>query len=154
MAYTNENYVKEQAENVKSISYFLRYAMFFIINGVFVLLYIRYKERIRKHSDLFRLFNFSLLMMASANFISVIPSGIRFLSLSALYSLTFMVFYFQREGIFEKEKLLIHISVPVFLFSSFGYIRLGFNTIDIITVIGNPVVAFFNETRVALIELL
>lgn len=153
MAYTNESYVQEQAENAKSFSYLLRYTMFFIINSLFVIFYLRYKDVIKSSFEMDRLFCFSLLIMAAANFISIIPSGMRFMSLSALYSITFLFFYFQRYGLLKREKLFLHISVPVFILSSFGYIRLGLNTIDIVAIVGNPVVAFFNDSRVALIEL-
>jgi len=155
MAYTNEEYVLEQAENIKSISYIMRYLMFFIINTLFAIFYLKFRNQIKSDVYFNNLFCFTLLIMAATNFISIVPSGIRFLSLSALFSLTFMFFYFQRYGIPKKYKLLLDISVPVFIISSLGYLRLGLNTIDIIMVIGNPIIALYDTvTRVALIDLL
>src|SRR5690606_22641678 len=96
LAYTDGAYVAEIEESVKSISYYLRFLMFFFLNLTFTIIYLKKRRQIKEHHDLFSLFSFCLLIMAAANFISIIPSGIRFVYLSSTFSFGFIFLYLQR----------------------------------------------------------
>lgn len=153
-AYASEARVDEVAGNVRSISSYLRFFMFVIINGFFVLFYFSYKELIKDDDKLYSLFNFCLLFLGAANFISIIPSGGRFLLVSALFALTFIFLFLQRNSLEGKLKIYVYMSTPFLFLASIGFIRLGLNTIGVLTVFGNPVISLFIKSKMALIELL
>lgn len=153
-AYASESRVEELAENVRSISSYLRFFMFIIINGFFILFYFSYKNLIKDDDKLYSLFNFCLLFLGAANFISIIPSGGRFLLLSALFALTFIFLFLQKNSLKGNLKVYLYMSTPFLLLASIGFIRLGLNTIGVLTVFGNPIIAFFMKSKIALIELL
>lgn len=153
-AYTSATYAAEVAAVETSVSKYLRLSMFTILNAAFVFLYFGYQQQIRSNKGLFRLFSFCLLIMAAGNFASIIPSGDRFQYLSALFSLAFLFFFVQIFGLKGKFKIFFHLSIPILFLASFGLIRLAMNTIDVLVILGNPVIAAFVNSQMALIDLI
>lgn len=151
-AYTSASYAEKIAAAETSMSKYLRLAMFAIINISFVILYYGYGKVIKKDKNLYKLFIFTLLIMAVGNLASSIPSGDRFQYLSALFSFAFIFFFIQEFGLKGKFGLYMRLVSPLLILSSLGLIRLALNTIDILVVLGNPIVAPFIEGQKALIE--
>lgn len=151
--YTSSSYVEEVASEESSMSAILRTLMFHIINVYFIVLYYYYRHTIKRDPYLFNLFVFSILIMTTGNFASVIPSGQRFLIVSSLFFLSFLFFYIQTIGLDKRLRLLFQLGAPFLFLASLGYIRIGFNTINELAIIGNPLVLFLVDSSKALIQL-
>src|SRR5690606_6928389 len=87
-SYTSAEYAEEVFEADESTSAIMRKLMFVIINLFFVVFYFYYQKLIKDRIGLYRLFTFSILIMTVGNFTSLIPSGVRFLITSSLFSLS------------------------------------------------------------------
>src|SRR5690606_30123725 len=135
-----------------SISGYMRKIMFIILNFSFIILYYWYKDKFKHNHGLSRLFTFAILIMTAGNVANLFPAGDRFLIFSALFSLTFLFLFIQNFGLKGILGHFLYFSAPFLIFASFGFLRLGFNTINVIAVIGNPIVMFFVESNRALIE--
>ena len=151
-AYTSADYAEEVNAAQESMSALLRRLMFFFVNVYFLVLYTKYRAKINLDINLKQFFTFCLCIMAAGNFASIIPSGNRFLFVSALFSLSFLFFYIQRYPVEGRLKLVLQLGLPFLLLASLGYIRIGLNTINELVVIGNPIALFFVDSGKALIE--
>ena len=152
IGYTSAEYANEVLSEEASMSAILRKVMFAVINIYFIVFYYYNLNKIKMDPMLYRLFVFCILIMTFGNFASLIPSGQRFLVLSALFSLSFIYFYIQKVAIGLKFKILLQVGIPFLFLASIGYIRIGLNTINELVLIGNPITMFFIDSGKALIE--
>jgi hypothetical protein len=96
---------------------------------------------IRQYGPWLRLFSFSLLIYSASNMASLVPSGVRFLTIANLFVIPCLIFYIQNGPYDRTLKRLVLISiVPLSLFLLVT-IREGFNSFGLFTVLGNPAVA-------------
>ena len=98
--------------------------------------------------------SFTLLFFGVANIMASLPSGGRFLAIAALSALPLIIFYIQD---IPNEKYLtnkVMIASPALLLFIIVSIRIGFLTISVNTLIGNPLVVMFTEYNIALDELI
>ena len=98
--------------------------------------------------------SFTLLFFGVANIMASLPSGGRFLAIAALSALPLIIFYIQD---IPNEKYLtnkVMIASPALLLFIIVSIRIGFLTISVNTLIGNPLVVIFTEYNIALDELI
>lgn len=106
-----------------------------------------------KNLKLMPLYCFSLLIVGVSNIISNIPSLDRFLSVSNLFVFAFLFLFFQKMGNVKwlhKIKPLFIVGVVLFAVVE---IRIGMDTIGF-RALSNPLVAFFIEEDLALIDVL
>ena len=98
--------------------------------------------------------SFTLLFFGVANIMASLPSGGRFLAIATLSALPLIIFYIQD---IPNEKYLtnkVMIASPALLLFIIVSIRIGFLTISVNTLIGNPLVVMFTEYNIALDELI
>lgn len=103
--------------------------------------------------DIKRLFGFSLLFLTVGNVVSQLPSGGRFLMVAQLFGVAFLFLYvLENKNI--RIKYLFKIMSPLLVFYIIVSIRSSFNTIAVGTIITNPVIVFFAELPIPLIDLI
>src|SRR5690554_929428 len=152
-SYTSADYAAEIADAESSTSALLRYSANIAVNLSFTYIYFYYRKQIKNIPSLYRLFYFSILLVTLSNFFSLIPSGQRFLAVSSLFSLSFLYFFIQKGFLKGRLKILFHVATPLFILAIIGYIRLGFNTINLLAVLGNPIILTFIDSKIAFINL-
>ena len=155
-SYTNESYLESKLASVDNSNWYvmlyiktLRYSIYAFL----IFIYYRGSNYIKTKSTLLSLFCFILLFFGIANIVSSIPSVGRFITVSMSFSIVLIFLFIQT---FEDKIMnyIVKISFPALFLYIIVTIRLGFNTIGITTVIGNPVLALFMENDKALIELI
>jgi hypothetical protein len=93
-----------------------------------------------KTNHYFRFFLFAFIIFGVANIISVLPSGGRFISIAMMFSII-PVYY---GYINAKKRYLFHITILPLLYWLIITIRTGFYSLSLGSVIGNPLVIFFD----------
>ena len=98
--------------------------------------------------------SFTLLFFGVANIMASLPSGGRFLAIAALSALPLIIFYIQD---IPNEKYLtnkVMIASPALLLFIIVSIRIGFLTISVNALLGNPLVTLFTDYNIALDDLI
>ena len=154
--YTNQEYIEKKIKEVQVSNWYvgaynkaLRYTTVFLI----FLLYFKGRDSAKKEIWLFNLFNFTILFYAIANMISENSSAGRFLALANMLTLAvtfFIIQMYQEKGLMK----VLYGTIPFLLFFLIVKIRIGYDTIGITTMLGNPIFALFMEDDVALINLI
>lgn len=117
-------------------------------------IFFRGKDYVQNHKSLLRLMCFTLLLYGCANVAALVPSGGRFLSLSNLFALAFIILYVQngpKETIITK---LIPLAVPLLWLFIIVRFRMSLDTFGVSTILGNPIVIMFFRGDTALINLI
>jgi len=151
---------EEFGENVRGVysaaNWYVVYyqkSMAWFLAIMFSIIYFTKMKSIKSNKALSMLFGFSLLFLAVGNVVSQIPSGGRFLLVAQLFGLTFIL-----VGILEFKDSRINSKLnmvsPLLIFYIIVSIRMSFNTITVGTVMTNPVIAFFAELPIPLINLI
>lgn len=153
--YTSDSRVQIAESSYRDISSFLLRKIFIAANLFIVVIYIYYRKYIKTNSKLYSFFSFTILFMAAANMISAIPDGNRFLRLAVMFvlALVFLVvqYYWRKE---EKGKFFLKLTLPFVFLGIVGLIRESFNTINVIALLGNPIIQLFVNSEKALIHYL
>lgn len=114
--------------------------------------YLKYRTWIKHNETLRRLFNFVLLFGAMAGIASLVPSGGRFTVI--ISSIVYVIVVMLHTKI-QWDALLQFVSritlIPV-LFIILFQIRMGFQFMGVITLLGNPVLALFVDKQTPFIE--
>ena len=98
--------------------------------------------------------SFTFLFWGVANIMASLPSGGRFITVAMFSALPLIILYVQN---FPGEKYLTHkvkIALPALLLFIIVSIRIGFLTISVNTLMGNPIVALFTDYEIALDEII
>ncbi|MCB0743252.1 MAG: EpsG family protein [Ignavibacteriae bacterium] len=154
--YTNEAYREQKVAGFKNMNWYIIYNAFllkYVIYLYFIFLYWKNRIKIRRNKAVYSLFSFILFYFGIANIVASIPSGGRFLTVAYSFAIALIYIYVQTY----KDDLInfiVKVSLPILLLYIIVSIRLGFDTIGITTVIGNPIVALFMDKDRALIELI
>jgi hypothetical protein len=154
--YTNEEYIESIDNSYKLANWYvlmrtkaLKYSIYIVL----IFLYWRRELFLKNHKKLFKLFGFVFLFFAIANIISSIPSARRFLVIAYALS-TGLIFLSMQYFDDKKINTVIKLTTPALLLYFVVTIRLGFDTFGITTILGNPIIAFFMEDDMALINLI
>ena len=94
--YRNEEKVQEyrQGKNTESMVWYVRYSGKFINYSLFallIILYWKYREALKKNTELYKLFCFTLLFYSFANLLSSLPSGGRYLAPAAILAVSVLI---------------------------------------------------------------
>lgn len=126
--------------------------LFIAINASYILLYYFNRIEIRKRQNLYNYFSFTLLMLILGNLGSLIPrGGGRFSIVAALFCVSFLVLFLNHFKLKYPLSQLKPIIGSFFILGILGFIRMSFNTTNIIAIIGNPILAIFYNPHKALI---
>jgi len=130
-----------------------RNALKWVIIIFMSVIFFQSKVYLKEHKGMLRLLCFTLLFYGCVNVSSLVPSGARFIVEANLLALAFIILYVQngpKETLIDK---LIPFTIPVLLLFIVVKIRMGFDSIGVISIFGNPLFLFFFDTDVALITL-
>ena len=145
-SYFEEDKINSHRNTFKTqdlVWYVIWYLKLFTYALQFLLIYLFFKKirNIKKSDRLLNLFSLSLLFYIFTNFVSSIPSGLRFVIISNFLTLLLVLLYMQK---FPKDysltRKLILISPILFLFV-FVSLRISLYSMSINTLIGNPISA-------------
>lgn len=119
-----------------------------------VLIYIELQFRQIKISRLFRgIFNLALFFSAFANIASNLPSGGRFYVIAnTIMIVAFILFYSERVNNLSFYRTALKVAMPFLLFLIIFKIRVGFDYMGVVTILGNPIIAVFAPNEIPLID--
>lgn len=152
-AYTNEDY-REKKENIyNSRNWYVKYyhhARNYAIYLYIIVLYWKGRHDIKNYNNIYNLFGFSLLFLGIANIISSVPSLGRFTSVALSFTLAIIILGLD---VVKKNKPIINtikLTIPALLLFIIVSIRIGFYTIGLTTILGNPIIAYLMDGDLAL----
>lgn len=156
--YVSDPYLKARAKQAgQSLNWYVNgrmTALQYAINICLVWLFLNHKRNLTNCPQALSLLCLGLLIGSVANISASLPSAIRFLSI--LYLLTLASFFLLTQS--TRRDLFPAVVMLPFVVASLLYIvvevRIGFYTIGVMTVVGNPVTALFVESNTALIDLI
>jgi hypothetical protein len=148
-SYLNEEYIENVAETSLQTNWYIAYFQKFL--SYFTLIFfsvIFLKADLTKQIK--KLLGFSLLFLAVANIVSLLPSGGRFLNVAFLFSMAccfIIVLQSKRVIVLKTTKLLS----PLLLLFCIISVRSSFDFFNI-TTLTNPIVVMFTDINVPLID--
>lgn len=153
--YISDDAMTRQTEGASATNWYIRYytpilkwiAYIFLIS-----LYLKARNKIIENKSALNLFSFTLLFYAFANIFSLMPQGIRFSIVSAMlffFTIIYFVSVIELPSIFKKLMLY---SLPFILIIIIVAIRIGLAFTSITTIIGNPIIAFFVDMNISLLD--
>ena len=154
--YTSENYKEGVANLMQGASWFiLLITRVFSYTSAILFSIIFWKSRyfIKLDSRLLSIFSFTLLFFGFANLLSPFTSAARYLTIAYFLAFAVVFLYLQK---FNENYLVkaIYFMIPLFAIFIFVTIRLGFSTMGLTTLFGNPLVSIFMEDDSSLFEFL
>lgn len=153
--YTNEEYAESISQSIQQNSWhaiFYERALRWVIISFISVIYFRSLYLVKSRKSLFSLFNFTLLFLAIGNLLSLVPSGGRFNIIANLFAMTIIVLSLQKVQKGHVILRLVPFAVPALFLYCVVALRLGFDTIGVTTILGNPFVAIFTDVDIALIQ--
>ena len=150
--YRNEAVVEEYRETIidKNVIWYvvwfqrgLRWSLIVIL--IYFILFANMRIRILPVWK--RLFSLSLMYFTIANFLSHLPSGGRFYIFTFFLTMIMIILYINQFKKDDKFLLLSQLLSPAFLLFIIVSIRLGFYSISVSTIMGNPLIAIFTASE-------
>lgn len=156
-SYTDVDYAISREKQLEVTSWHVAYygnvLKWTLVSFIF-LIWFKSIKSIRGSNFLLSIFSFSLLIAACSNVAGLIPSGNRFVVLSNLFLCAAVFLFFQ----YTPRKQLVHkimpLAVPALIFYCLVAIRTGLDTLGVMTILGNPILALFGNIDTALVELI
>lgn len=118
---------------------------------IFLYIYYSHRKKLATKIQLYRFFSFSILLLGISNFLSIVPSMGRFVNLSYLFSISFLIItisHLKEKGLMRAYLFLS----PLLMVFIYGTIKLGINKIGIMTIFGNPLMIYFKINNIPLSE--
>jgi len=154
--YTNVDYREQRVEAGKGVNWYVPFrtkALKYSVYIFLIVLFWKWRQQIKSNKQLYGLFSFVLFFFGIANIVSSIPSGGRFLNIAFSLSIA-LTFLFVQKFHDKFINFVLKFSTPALLLYLIVTIRMGFDTIGLTTIIGNPLIALLMEGDKALIELI
>jgi hypothetical protein len=155
--YTNVEY----AEVVNSIRESLNWHIAFADTAIQIAVYLTMiyvfvfaKDALKRKSYLEDIFCYILLFYAGANIFSFIPSGYRYISVVNIFVFSFLIILLSLYPNLKGFSVVRLLSVPLLLFYCIIMIRMGMDFYSMMTLIGNPIVAVFQDADTPIIEII
>ena len=139
--YTNIDYAERVSNLWQMNNWYLVFSSKVIrwcIYMMVLFVYIRCMKHLRNRNDLLTLFCFSLLLIGASNIFSLVPSGNRFLVVSATFIFSFFILFIASFQEIRGLKIILAISTPLLMLFCIVSLRSGMDFYGLITVIGNP----------------
>jgi EpsG family len=154
-SYLNEEYKETRETQQASANWyvhgretFLRY----MLTTLLLIVFIKYRSLITNNKPLLAILSFGLLLFSISMIFGSIPSMNRFLILSTMFIVAAM-FIFVQQGTGKIFKWWVKLPfIASFLIFTIVEMRIGFDSIGVMTLIGNPVTTLFVEDNVSLIN--
>ncbi|MDX1639547.1 MAG: EpsG family protein [Balneolaceae bacterium] len=118
-------------------------ALKYSVMGFLIVLFIKGRDFFYEHEGWLRMFSFTLLFYGTANVLSILPSGSRFITIANLFALALITMYVQNRKDDLVMRRFIWFATPLlFLFMIVAF-RIGLYSMSATAVLGNPVIAMF-----------
>ena len=159
--YRDEGKVEEYREGTKggeliqSVWYAKIYlkTLYWPLMVFLIFLFFKRKKIERISSSFLSSLCFTLFYWGVANFMSSLPSGVRYVAIAALAALPLIIFYIQNQAKEEYLSKKVLMASPAILLFIIVSIRVGFYSLSVNTILGNPLVALFTN-NIALNDLI
>lgn len=152
--YLNEHVIEARENMQSTANWYVRghveILKWFVFASI-VYIYLWGIKKIKKHKQLYNLFNFSLLFYAIINILSSIPAVGRFYEVASMLSLAVIFLNLQMIPA-NYSPWLKRIGVPLLLIFILVKLRFAFDYMGASLVFGNPITAIFIENEVPLID--
>jgi len=125
-----------------------------VIYAVSIFIYLFGRKVLGERKDLTTLFCFSLLLYSIANISSFIPSGGRFIMVANSFMFATFAIYITAFPKIKGLQLVEILSTPLLLLFCIVSFRIGMDYFGLMTILGNPIVAFFYRDTIPLIDLI
>jgi hypothetical protein len=155
--YTNEEYASQLKMTIQNTSWHAKYysiALKWVIVTFLCIMYFRGLNYLKSYKALHALYSFTLLFLAVSNILSLMPSGGRFTTVANLFAITTIFIFLQNIRSGPLFNNVLKISIVPLLFYCVVALRLGFDTIGTVTLLGNPIISLFIDTDIALIDVI
>lgn len=156
-SYTNETYVENKLKRAENLNwYIILYgkALKWTIFSFIIIIKYTGTNFIKSNKPLANLFGFVLLFLAVANITSLVPSGGRFMTVASLFAVAFIYMYTQKTSPEKIISKLYFFATPALLLYCVVVLRISFDTIGLVTILGSPITLLFSDFNIALIEII
>ncbi len=156
-SYTSDEYVETISDLNATGNWYITYysiSISWYIMILFTIIYFSKGKKFNTYNKSFsNLFGFSLLFLSVGNITSLLPSGNRYLMVAQLFATALLYFYYAVYDNKEYKKWALFFS-PLLYFFIIVSIRMSFDTISLMTVITNPILATIIDLPIPLIDLI
>lgn len=157
IGYTNPDYAESVAGEVEKMNFYARlYTAFLQWSVLICFVYIQgfLRRKLAKLPGYHSLYCFCLFFLGWCNLLTLIPSGSRFSMLGNLFALSLLFFLYTRYRQVPSVRRIWMLILPLLLFFVLISLRIAMDSIGVMTLVGNPIVAFFLDQNRAIIELI
>lgn len=154
-SYTSDEYVEVVSDLNLSANWYIKLytnSLMWVIVVLFSLIYFAKSKNYKNDKSFANLFGFSLLILTLGNITSLLPSGGRFVILAQLFGVAMLVYYYVRFNVDLYARWLVLLS-PLLYFFILINVRISFDTISLLTIFGNPILALVLDLPIPLIDL-
>ena len=159
--YLEENRVEEFRQGGEGDAdtkvWYARYyfkALYWALSVIIIALFVLCRKKIAEIKSLKSGFCFALFMYGTANLLTSIPSGERFLMVAALASLTIIIFLVQNHISNRYLDNTILAVSPLLLLYIIVSLRTSAYSVSLNTLVGNPVLALLTDYNIAINDII
>jgi hypothetical protein len=155
-SYTSDEYVEVVADLNDSANWYVKYytnSLMWLLVALFTTIYFSKKTNFKDEKSFSNLFGFSLLILTTGNITSLLPSGGRYVLISQLFGVAVLVYYYARfDNLLYRNCLKL--LTPLLYFFILVNLRISFDTISVMSVFSNPILAALVDWPIPLINLI
>ncbi|MGV9003538.1 EpsG family protein [Flavobacterium sp.] len=152
-SYTGEEYVRNYTESYQSYNWYILFATEAVNIIIAVLVSTMYFSRDREDKKFNLFFGFSLVLLIAGNILAPLPSGNRYLMVAQLFGMAVVTYYFCHY-LNKRYLKMVGLLSPFLLLFIIVSLRKSFDTISIMTIFTNPILATILDTPISLIDLI
>ncbi|MBT1700526.1 hypothetical protein KK083_26800 [Fulvivirgaceae bacterium PWU4] len=156
--YVSKEYLEKVNVAPQQTNWYIRWrvvALMYVINVMLAIIFFKYRGTIAKDHTTASILSFGLMLFTLTNLMISVPSlGVRFQLVSLMIIVAALFLFVQtHQGNLFPQWIRIPFILAALLFIVVE-IRVGFNTLGMMTVVGNPLTAPFVDNDVPLIDLI
>lgn len=155
--YLNPEYAESIDIVLEDTNWYIRYygkIIKFIVYLNVIALFLFRRKWIQSNAVLLNILCFSLLLYSAANIIYHLPSGFRFTTVANFLMFVFLCLYYYHDNAFTLKRTLFYCSAPALVVFAVIAIRIGLDFTNILTLIGNPIIALAFDESIPIINLI
>ncbi len=155
-SYTGDEYVEIIDNLNQSANWYIQYfgkGLNYSIAFLMTVIYFSKNNNYKKEKSFINLMSFSLLILTVGNLLSSLPSGGRYLLLAQLFGTAVLILFFLKFYSMRYQRAVYFCSPFLLLFILIS-VRKSFDTVSVMTVFTNPLLASIIDTPIPLIDLI
>jgi|WetSurMetagenome_2_1015567.scaffolds.fasta_scaffold00011_9 hypothetical protein len=142
--YSDPDYVKQIGDAMGQLNWYviyadrlLKFAVLLLATAVFFL----GRNSVRERKELGYIFGFGMFLFGFANMANLLPSGYRYIILANIFMFSYFTWVISFKPYVNILKPVFIISVPALFLADLLSFRIGLDSISLLSIIGNPIVA-------------